>query len=314
MFFLKHLIDARAVEAQNYFVSNFYLGYAQLFQVLIDHAAIGAPGGGVNLYGCGIIHDCILTWSLFCSIVELGRGRVYYSWQAYYSGPHKLTGGSKTMLVKYNRARVAPVLAEFLGTGLLVMVTLVLSETTGVPYFIATSVTLTLVLVYVLFGSVSGAHVNPAITLGMWTARKISALRGVSYIAAQFLGAAASWQLYQYLTHHTLAVKTTAWSTPMFIGELVGTAILAMGLTGALTKGLDTLTTALAYGAAFFAGILVAATVSAGYLNPASALALRNFNAVYILGPLVGSIVGVNLYVWFFAPVKAGRAKAGRKK
>lgn len=213
------------------------------------------------------------------------------------------------MVINFNRAKLTPVLAEFLGTGLLVMVALVLSETTGVPYFIATSVALTLALVYVLFGSVSGAHVNPAITVGMWTARRVSTLRGVSYIVAQFLGATASWQLYQYLTHHTLAVKTTAWSTPMFVGELVGTAILAMGLSAALTKGLDTLTTALAYGAALFAGILVAATASAGYLNPASALALRNFNAVYIIGPLVGGIVGVNLYMRFFAPAKAGRKK-----
>ncbi len=215
------------------------------------------------------------------------------------------------MNIKINRANLALVLAEFLGTGLLVMVTLILSETTGVPYFIATSVTLTLALVYVLFGSVSGAHVNPAMTIGMWTARKISTLRGVGYIVAQFLGAVASWQLYQYLTHHTLAVKNTAWSTPMFIGELVGAAILAIGLTAALTKGLDTLTAAIAYGAAFFTGILVAATVSAGYLNPASALALRNFNAVYILGPLVGGIVGVNLYMWVFA---SAPAKKSRKK
>ena len=77
-----------------------------------------------------------------------------------------------------------------------------------------------------------------------------------------------------------------------------------MGLTAALTRRLDTLTTALTYGASFFAGILVAATASAAYLNPASALALRNFNAVYILGPLVGGIIGVSLYTWFFAAAK----------
>ena len=208
------------------------------------------------------------------------------------------------MDIKINRAKLAQLMAEFLGTGVLVMVALVLSETTGVPYFIGTSVALTLALVYVLFGSVSGGHFNPAITLGMWTARRITTIRGISYVAAQFLGAAGSWQLYQYFTHHTLAVKTTAWSTPMMLAELVGTAILAMGLTAALVKGLDTLTTALAYGAAFFVGILVAATASAGYLNPATALAIRNFNGVYILGPLVGGIVGVNLYMWLFKDSK----------
>ena len=208
------------------------------------------------------------------------------------------------MVINFNRARTAPLLAEFLGTGVLVMVALVLSQTTGVPYFIATSVAVTLALVYVLFSSVSGGHFNPAITVGMWAARKMPTIRGISYIAAQLLGGVAAWQLFQYFTNQALPVKSSSWSTTAWLAEVVGTAILAMGLTAALTRRLDTLTTALTYGASFFAGILVAATASAAYLNPASALALRNFNAVYILGPLVGGIIGVSLYTWFFAAAK----------
>ena len=208
------------------------------------------------------------------------------------------------MVINFNRAKTAPLLAEFLGTSVLVMVALVLSQTTGVPYFIATSVAVTLALVYVLFSSVSGGHFNPAITVGMWVARKMSTIRGISYVAAQLLGGVAAWQLFQYFTNQALPVKSSPWSTTAWLAEVVGTAILAMGLTAALTRRLDTLTTALTYGASFFAGIMVAATASAAYLNPASALALRNFNAVYILGPLVGGIIGVGLYTWFFAPVK----------
>lgn len=204
------------------------------------------------------------------------------------------------MVLKLNRATTAPLLAEFLGTGLLVMLALILSETTGVPYFIATSVAVTLGLVYVMFGAISGGHFNPAITVGMWTARRISTIRGLSYMAVQLLGGVGAWQLYQYLIHHTVPVKTTPWSTSMWLAEVVGTAVLAAGLTAAVMKKLDTLTTALAYGASFFVGILIAATASAGYLNPATALALRNFNAVYILGPVVGAIIGVNLYMYLF--------------
>jgi len=208
------------------------------------------------------------------------------------------------MVINFNKARTAPLAAEFLGTGVLVMVALVLSQTTGVPYFIATSVAVTLALVYVLFGSVSGGHFNPAITVGMWAARKMATIRGISYIAAQLLGGVAAWQLFQYFSNQALPVKSSSWSTTAWLAEVVGTAILAVGLTAALTRRLDTLTTALTYGASFFAGIMVAATASAAYLNPASALALRNFNAVYILGPLVGGIIGVGLYTWFFAPAK----------
>lgn len=208
------------------------------------------------------------------------------------------------MVIKYNRRETAPLLAEFLGTAVLVMVALVLAQTTGVPYFIATSVAVTLGLVYVLFGSVSGGHFNPAVTLGMWSARRISTVRGIGYLASQMLGGFAAWQLFQYFTNQSLPAKVTHWSTPMFLAELVGTAILAIGFTAAMMRKLDTLTSALAYGASFFVGIMVAATASAGYLNPASALAMRNFNWVYILGPVVGGIVGVNLYMYLFPVTK----------
>lgn len=208
------------------------------------------------------------------------------------------------MLLTLNRWRVAPVLAEFLGTGLLVLVALVLSETTAVSYFVGTSVAAALGVMYVIFGGLSGGHFNPAITFGMWTARRIGAIRGVSYIAAQMLGAVASWQLYQYLTNHVLPTKNTPFSWPMLLAELIGTAVLAMGLTAVLMRGLDTLTSALTYATSFFIGVLLAATASAAYINPATALAQRNFSLVYILGPLLGGLIGVNLYMWLFAPLK----------
>ena len=85
--------------------------------------------------------------------------------------------------------------------------------------------------------------------------------------------------------------------------------ILAIGLTAAFVKALDTLTSALTYATSFFVGILVAATASAAFLNPAIAFAMRNVNLVYVLGPIIGAIVGVNLYMWVFGPQPV-RAKA----
>src|SRR5438132_1527117 len=134
------------------------------------------------------------------------------------------------------RPQVATVVAEFMGTAILVMVALVLSQTTGVSYFIGTSVAAALAVIYMVFGSVSGAHVNPAITFGMWTARKIGTLRAVSYIAAQLLGGLAALELYQYFTNHNLPAKNLAFSTPMWLAEVVGTAVLAIGLTAAISK------------------------------------------------------------------------------
>lgn len=217
----------------------------------------------------------------------------------------------------FSKQRVAPVVAEFFGTGLLVMIALVMTETTAVSYFVATSLAIAMSVIVMFFGSVSGAHVNPGITFGMWTARKISTLRAAGYIVAQFLGALGTWQLFQYLTDKSLPAKTVTYSTPMLVAELVGTAVLAMGVTAAVTRGLDALQSALTVAAAIFAGVLVASIASAGYINPAIALGERSWGTVYVLGPLVGGLIGVNLYAMLFAPTKAnarGVAKSSRKK
>ncbi len=203
-----------------------------------------------------------------------------------------------------NKIKGVPLLAEFLGTAMLVLVALVLSETTAVSYFIGTSVAAALALIYMVFGQVSGAHVNPAVTFGLWTARRITTLRAVGYIAAQLLGGLAAWQLYQYFTNHTLAPKSTAWDTRMWVAEVVGTFVLTLGLSAAITRKMDSLQSALTYGTSYFVGILIAATASSAYLNPALALGLRSWSAVYVLGPLVGALLGVNVYSWLMAPNK----------
>ena len=205
-------------------------------------------------------------------------------------------------MFSFSIPKAAALVAEFLGTALLVMVALVMSETTGVAYFIATSLALTLGAIVLFFGSVSGAHVNPAITFGMWTARKMGTLRAASYVVAQLLGGLAAWQLYEYLTDKSLPAKAVAFSTPVLVAEIIGTAILAMGFTAAVTRKFNTGQMAATYGLAIFAGILVAATASAAFINPAIALGLRSWSSVYVLGPLVGGLIGVNLYIWLFGP------------
>jgi len=204
----------------------------------------------------------------------------------------------------FTRPQIATVVAEFLGTAALVMVALILSQTTAVSYFIGTSVAAALAVLYMIFGSVSGGHFNPAITFGMWTARQISTLKAVKYVAVQLLGGLAALELFQYFTNRQLQAKNLEFSTPVWLAEVVGTAILAMALIAAIKKGYDTLQTAVVYGLSFFVGILIAATASAAYLNPAIALGERSWNAVYVLGPLVGGLIGVNLYTMLMSPSK----------
>lgn len=217
--------------------------------------------------------------------------------------------------LQVNKANVAPLLAEFLGTSVLAMVTLVLSQTTGVSYFIGTSVALTLGVAYMMFSRVSGGHFNPAITLGVWASNKItqnSTAKAVGYIVAQVLGALASWQLYQYFVNQKITSQPVKYALPLLLAEVVGTVILALGFAAAATRTFSAIESALTYGFSLFVGIMVAATASAAYLNPAVALGLRgfNFNWVYIVGPVIGGVVGVGVYKFMFDTTKETGVKA----
>jgi aquaporin Z len=217
------------------------------------------------------------------------------------------------------RVKLAPLVAELMGTAMWVMVALVMSETTAVSYFIATSVAVALAVAYMFFNTVSGAHFNPAVTFGMWTARRVTTVRAVAYIVAQLLGGLIALWLYQYLVGHHLPSKATHWDGKVLVGEAIGTMILALGFAAAAYRTWEATSAAVTVGAALFVGVLVAATASAGYLNPAVALGVRSFSWVYVLGPLVGGLVGVNLYNYLFmnAPmrvVKTTRVLSTKKK
>ena len=209
----------------------------------------------------------------------------------------------------FNRVGLAPLVAEFLGTAMWAVVALVMSETTAVAYFIATSVAVALALSYMFFSTVSGAHFNPAVTFGMWTARRVTSIRAVTYIVAQLLGGFAALYLYQYFVGHHIPTKTVHFTGTVLLAEAVGAMVLAMGFSAAIYKTFTALEAALTVGGALFVGILLAATASTGILNPAVALSLKSFSWAYILGPLVGGLVGVNLYNWLFVPAPVRTVK-----
>jgi len=214
----------------------------------------------------------------------------------------------------FSRPRVASLVAEFIGTAMLASIVIILSEITPVSYFIATSVAITLAVIVLFFGQVSGAHVNPAVTFGLWTARKISTLRAASYVAAQLLGGVAAWQLFQYLSDKSLATKNATFDTRLLVAEIVGAAILTTGVTSAVVRGYDALFSAVTIGAAIFVGVMLASVASSGYINPAVALANRSWSSAYVLGPLIGGLIGANLYTYLFAPIVARAPVVGRGK
>lgn len=219
----------------------------------------------------------------------------------------------------FGRQKLAELAAEFLGTGVLTLVTLKVLYSLGVPFFVAMASGLVLAMLVFVFAAKSWGYFNPAITLAMVTVRKIDAITGVMYIVVQLLGAWAAYGLYTYMMNGSPAELTTSFNWQSVTVQAVGTGIFAIGLAAAVYRVYSRAVSASLIGLSLMIGMLVALTVTvsqltgqgsivSGFLNPAVSLGVRGWNiwgslgwGVSVLGPVIGAVVGINLYRYLFA-------------
>jgi len=206
----------------------------------------------------------------------------------------------------FTKPKVAMLVAEFLGTALLTITVLAVSMSQmGYDYFVALGVGLALLIGVLMFGNVSGAVFNPAITIGLWSVRKLQSVQAFLYILVQLLGGITAYLLFLYLSGigDELSKRTVNYSTSIMVAEVVGTAIFAMGVAAAVYQKMTGGLKASVIGGSLAVGVLIAsAAATAGYLNPAVALGAQAWEwGNFVLGPILGAVIGFNLYSLLFA-------------
>ena len=208
----------------------------------------------------------------------------------------------------FSKRKVATLAAEFLGTGVLAFVILTVSRSQiGIPYFVAFAAGLTVMLFAIAMQR--DVHLNPALTIGLWTARRISTVKAVGYIAAQLLGGLAAYSLYKYFSHGTVQELPTAYDGRILVAEATGAFVFTLVAVSAAYQQLHWIVRTVVSGAGLTIGIWVASAASAAFINPAVALANNSWAwSTYVLGPVLGAIIGVNLYGLLFAPAGRGLA------
>jgi glycerol uptake facilitator protein len=204
----------------------------------------------------------------------------------------------------FRRNKVAMLVAEFLGTGLLTLVILSVQRSTiGIPYFVALAAGLAVASLIVVLGRVTSTHLNPAVTLALWTARQVRSLDALVLVAAQLLGAWLAYYLYTFFVNSPLQPIGGHYTSRVLAAEAVGGLVLGLGWAAAVYHQYLNSYKAVTVGAAYVLAIIVASSASIGLINPAVALGARAWVwGTYVAGPLLGAIVGVNLYGWLFAP------------
>lgn len=207
----------------------------------------------------------------------------------------------------FGRRKIATIVAEFLGTGILTLLVLSVQRSTiGVPFFVAIAAGLTLTVLYFATGNLSGGQFNPALTLALWTARKVTTARAAVFIVAQMLGAWGAYGLYTYYAKNSLMPIGGHFTLRVLIAEGVGTAIFSFGYAAVMYQGFSTAIRASVGGISYIVGVVAASAAAIGIINPALAFGVRawvwtTFGPSYLFGPIIGAIVGVNLYKYVFA-------------
>lgn len=213
--------------------------------------------------------------------------------------------------------------AELIGTfiliftGCAVATAAILQSSTAGPLSynslaVALAFGLALTIVVAAIGHVSGAHVNPAVTLGLAATNKFPWQYVPIYIGAQLLGAIlgaiAVWLAYGQPAREFAELAATfpvegVGDLRAFLVEVLVTFILVFVVISVATDERAPAGVApLAVGFALACGVLIAGPVTGGSLNPARTLGpmvvAGKFDAVwvYLLAPIVGAVLAALVY------------------
>ena len=204
-------------------------------------------------------------------------------------------------------------IAEIIGTFALVFAgtgAIVINDLSGgVVSHVGIALTFGLIVMTMIYtvGDISGAHLNPAVTLGFVAARRMQATEGARYIGSQLVGAILASIVLRLLfpSHPTLGMTLPAGSAlQSFVLELLLTAILMLVIlsvsVGAKEKGI---TAGIAIGGVIALEAMFAGPICGASMNPARslgpALVTANFTSlwIYLAAPVAGALLAVPLCI-----------------
>jgi len=203
--------------------------------------------------------------------------------------------------------------AEFIGTFTLCFAGISAITMTQGSNLVAIAFThgLALATMITVYGYISGAHFNPAVSVGVLLAGKMKPEEFISYVLAQLFGAVFAAFLIGWIFPHD-ALLLVHYGTPMLganvtilqgiLMEIVLTFFLVTVILGAAVDGRAPKMGGLFIGLTVTLDIFAGAAISGASMNPARTFGpalvggVWDAHIVYWIGPIIGGIIASLLY------------------
>ncbi len=166
-----------------------------------------------------------------------------------------------------------------------------------------------LVVLIHMFGPISGAHFNPAVTMLVWLRREMTAQHALAYVAAQAVGAVLGvWLAHAMFAQSVLQVSThVRGGWPQGLAELVAT----FGLIGTILCVQRSRQEFTAVAVGLYITSAYWFTASTSFANPAVTLARSLTDTfagiapasvpLFIAGQLAGALLALAVFGWLLA-------------
>ena len=173
-----------------------------------------------------------------------------------------------------------------------------------------------LVVLILVFGAISGAHFNPAVTLAFSVRREIGARDAVLYVIVQIVGGIVGVMAAHFMFGEPLLVEGVKARTGA--GQWAGEFVAAFGLLASILGCLRTRPEAVPYAVGLFITAGYWFTSSTSFANPAVTIA-RSFThtfagiapgdaPAFIAAQIVGALAATAIFAWLWSEHRSGGA------
>ena len=202
-------------------------------------------------------------------------------------------------------------IAEFMGTLMLTLIACGIAVISGNYLGIALGFGLVVIAMAYSIGNVSGAHINPAVSLGFALTGQMTWMEFGKYVLAQILGAIAGSGILSIITESTKSLGANGYSGSVWIAllvEIILTFIFVLTILAVTDKKENSHVTGIVIGLTLTLVHLFGIKFTGTSVNPARSIGPALFQGkdalsqvwVFILAPMIGAALAAYFFKYIF--------------